>query len=238
MTLYLLNVFIFKLILEDFNFGPYLHNQDDVIWSWPYYKKWLCRPTHDLSQYKIWTNLDKGLLIFTFKLTLKDLKFCPYLHNQDDVKWSWSYYKKWLFFLDLSAHKIWTNLDKWLLRYETKKNSACAHAHYECLAKFMMAYLDRVHGYERKTILTLYLLNVIFTFKLILEDLKLCPYLHNQDDVIWSCSYYEKWLLSHDLSAYKIWTNLDKLLLRYETKRNSACAHTHYEGIARFMTAY
>ena len=44
------------ITLKDFNFGPYLHNQDDVIWSWPYYKKWVCRPTHDLSQYKIWTS--------------------------------------------------------------------------------------------------------------------------------------------------------------------------------------
>ena len=176
-------------------------------------------------------------VIFIFKLTLKDLNFGPYLHNQDDVIWSWSYYEKWLPIHDLSAYKIWTNLDKWLLRYETKRNSHCAHAHYECLAKLITAYLDGVHGYQQKSTMTLCLLNVIFTFKLTLKDLNFGPYLHNQDDVIWSWSY-NKWLLSHDLSAYKIWTNLDKLLLRYETKRNSACAHAHYECIARFMTAY
>ena len=104
--------------------------------------------------------------------TWKYLKFGPNLHNEDDVMWSWSYYKKWKTSHRLSAQKIWTNLDRWLLRYETKKNACCAHAHCECLVRFTTGYLGRVHGYQQKPSMTLYILNVIFTFKIAVKDFK------------------------------------------------------------------
>ena len=69
-------------------------------------------------------------------------------------------------------------------RYETKKNYCCAHAHYECFVRFTMGDLDRVHWYEQKSSMTLYLLNVIFTFKIAVKGLKFGPNLHSQDDVI------------------------------------------------------
>ena len=117
---------------------------------------------------------NKGKYHLNFQInTWKYLNFVLNFHNEEDVIWSWCYYKKWLSNHDLSAYKIWTNLDQWLLRYETMKNSDCAHAHFECLSRLMAAYLDRAqkcHGYERKQMMTLYLLNVIFTFKIAVKD--------------------------------------------------------------------
>ena len=106
------------------------------------------------------------------------MKFGPNLHSHDDVIWYWSYNKKWSPSHDLFAHKIWTKLDQWLLSYETNKNVCCAHAHCECLVRFTTGYLDRVHGYQQKSSMTLYLLNVIFTFKLTLKGLNFGPNLH------------------------------------------------------------
>ena len=160
------------------------------------------------------------------------------MHSQDDGIWCWSYHKKWSSSYDLSAYKIWTKLDQWLMRYETKKNDCCAHAHSECLVRFMTGYLDRVHGYQQKSTMTLYLLNVIFTFKIVVKCLKFGPNLHSQDDVIWYWTYYKKWSSNHNLSAYEIWTNLDQWLLRYETKKNACCAHAHCECLVRFTTGY
>ena len=100
------------------------------------------------------------------------MNFGPNLHSQDGVMWSCSYYKKWSSSHALPAYKIWTNLDQWLLRYERIKNSACAHAQYGCLSRIWSAYLDTAHGYEQKSMMTLYLLNVIFTFKIAVKDFK------------------------------------------------------------------
>ena len=60
------------------------------------------------------------------------------MHSQDDVMWSRSYHKKLLSGHGLSAYKIWTTLDNWFLRYQIMKNSDCAHAHYGCLATFII----------------------------------------------------------------------------------------------------
>ena len=111
-------------------------------------------------------------VLFTFKLTFKGFKFGPNLHNQDDVIWHSCYYKKLSSSYDLSAYKILTKLEQWLLRYETKENACCAHAQCECLARFMTEYLDRVLWYQQKSTMSLYLLNVIFTFKIAVKDFK------------------------------------------------------------------
>ena len=116
---------------------------------------------------------NKGKCHLHFQIsTWKYLNFSPNLHNEDDVIWYWTYYKKWSSNHNLSAYEIWTNLDQWLLRYETKKNACCAHAHCECLVRFTTGYLGRVHGYQQKPSMTLYILNVIFTFKIAVKDFK------------------------------------------------------------------
>ena len=49
----------------------------------------------------------------------------------------------------------------------------------DVLRFFMTAYLNRVHGNEQKPTMTLYLLNIIFTFKLAFKGLKSGPNLHS-----------------------------------------------------------
>ena len=68
--------------------------------------------------------------------------------------------------------------------YETRKNACSARAQCEYLVRFPTGYLDRLHGYQQKSSMTLYLLNVIFTFKFAVKGLKIGPNLHSQDDVI------------------------------------------------------
>ena len=77
--------------------------------------------------------------------SLKGLNFGHHLHSQDDVIWSCSYNKKLLSSHCLSAYRIWTNLDYWLLRYQIMRISDCAHAHYGFLATFIITKLDREH---------------------------------------------------------------------------------------------
>ena len=52
------------------------------------------------------------------------------------------------------------------------------------VARIMTAYFERAHGYEQESTMTLYILNVIFTFKLTVKGLNFGPNLHSQVDVI------------------------------------------------------
>ena len=108
-------------------------------------------------------------VIFTFKLTLLGFNFGPNLHSQDDVIWSWSYYKEWLSSHDLPSYKIWTNLDKCLLRYETEKFRLCACALWVSYEVYCSIFRQSTWVWT-KVNMTLYLLNVIFTFKIAGKD--------------------------------------------------------------------